>query len=224
MVKQCLKFLTLLPGVLALVFWGKPAWAVDQNFYFFIFKMGSQNTAQTPALIGKADQYLKTIADDHGNRKQDRLVNPIAVSFDLYRVDDAFATGFGLEINRYTKTYSFEDNSKIELETQGFLYGLSTYYRGNFWFPYFALGSGGYSVKIREKLLNTDQGEETTHASFIASAPNVLYYELGIRVPLGDWGVMTSWRATAARLKVKTVGKKLELGGQTTFLGAYYAF
>ncbi|MBF0287326.1 MAG: hypothetical protein HQM14_05855 [SAR324 cluster bacterium] len=198
--------------------------ALGQAFYFVSGKIGSQETGQPAPLIGKADQYLDTIKADHGNLKDDRTVTPIGFGFDFYRVDGALATGFGLELNRYSKSYSFADRSSVQLDVQGVLFAFSTYYRGEFLFPYLALGTGGYSVKIREKLVATSDEISTTNASFIDAAPSVSYYEIGSRFPFGEWGLLTSWRATSAQLKIQTIGKRLELGGQTIIFGVYYSY
>ena len=204
--------------------YGNPALALEQVFYFLSLKGGSQNTGQPAPLISSNDRYLEKIKEDHGTWNEDRLADPIAISFDFYQVSGSLATGFGMELNRYNKNYSFNDQSSVKLEVQGVLFAFSTFYRGDYWFPYLALGTGGYSMKIREKLVNTAQDEENTTASFIDAAPSVFYYELGSRFPLGEWGFLVAWRATSAKLKVKTIGKRLELGGQTTFLGFYYSF
>ena len=209
--------------LLCLQAYGSPVLALEQVFYFLSLKGGSQNTGQ-PAPISSNDQYLKKIEKDHGKRKEDRLVDPIAVSFDFYQVGGTLATGFGMELNRYNKNYSFKDTSSVKLEVQAVLFAFSTFYRGDYWFPYLALGTGGYSMKIREKLINTDPEEDDTQASYIDNAPSVFYYELGSRFPLGAWGLLVSWRATSAKLKIQTIGKRLELGGQTTFFGFYYSF
>ncbi len=210
--------------MMALQGYWNPVSALGQAFYFVSGKVGSQETGQPAPLIGKADQYLDEIEQDHGSLQENRTATPIGVSFDFYRVDGALATGFGMELNRYTKAYSFADNSKVQLEVQGVLFAFSTYYRGEFFFPYLALGTGGYSAKIREKLAATSEETSTTKASFIDAAPSVFYYEIGTRFPFGAWGLLAGWRATSAQLKVQTIAKRLELGGQTAIFGVYYSY
>ncbi|MBF0277611.1 MAG: hypothetical protein HQM13_07470 [SAR324 cluster bacterium] len=218
--KKLFLFFCLLTAQVAL----KPAFALEQVFYLLNFKFGIQNTGQAAPIGGKDDLYLKEIESEHGTLNENRLATPLAISFDFYQVDGSLATGFGMEINRYNKNYSFNDNSSVELEVQGVLFAFSTYYRGDYWFPYLSLGTGGYSVKIRENLVSTTAGEEDSKASFIDSAPSVFYYEIGSRFPLGEWGFLIAWRATSAQLKVQTVGERLELGGQTSLLGVYYNY
>ncbi len=224
MVKSRYKLSRLIFCLLILGSYGNSAHALEQVFYLLSLKTGIQNTGQPMPLASKEDQYLKEIESDHGTRNEDRLTSPLAVNFDFYQVDGSLATGFGIEINRYSKNYSFRDNSKVQLNIQAVLFALSTYYRGDAWFPYFSLGTGSYDVKIREKLRSTSADEEHRKTSYIDSVSSVFYYELGSRFPFGEWGMLVSWRATSAQLKVRTIGKRLELGGQTTFLGVYYTY
>jgi len=79
-------------------------------------------------------------------------------------------------------------------------------------------------MKIREKLMSASADEKPRTVSFIDSTSSVFYYEVGSRFPFGEWGMLVSWRATSAQLKVRTIGERLELGGQTTFLGVYYTY
>lgn len=217
---KTLVLMILMQGILV---GSQPLFALDQIFYFFSLKTGQQNTGQPAPLIGQETQYLDEIAKTHGKLQSNEVVSPSGLSFDFYRVDGSLATGFGLETHWYSKLYEFKDKSKVQLETQAVLFGFSTYYRGDYWFPFFALGTGTYNTKIREKLSATTT-TVATKASFIDSARSVYYYELGSRFPFGDWGLMSSLRFTSANVKVQTIGERLELGGQTLFFGGYFSY
>ncbi len=214
-------------GVLILLLWAGftlPSSVWGQVSSFLTLKSGSQNTGLPAPGVGTADEYLEEIEKSHGSLEDDRLVVPTAIAYDFFLPQGGGASGFSLELNRYTKAYHFEDDSNVQLNVQGLLYGFSFYINGDFLLPYFSLGSGGYNVKIREKLVNSDGNPSKTTASYLDSAPSVFYYELGSRFSLGDWGFLIAWRATASKIKVRTLGKRLELGGQSALLGIYYAF
>lgn len=220
-----LGFGSLLLGVLVLLLPGS-VYGVDQNFYMINFKLATQDTGSPAPLIGHADSYIREIKEEHGSVSGDRRVMPVALSFEFYKAHNVFASGFGIETLQYSKGYDFSDGSSVQLNTSAILFSLSTYYRGGFWFPYLSLGTGTYSAKVREKLFFPDDPtESTTKASFIDSAPNVFFYELGVRFPiLETWGMLFAWRAVSAPLKVQTIGERLELGGQSFILGGYASY
>jgi len=202
---------------------GVDAFAADQVFYFLTAKTGVQNTGQPAPLIGTKDDYLQTLEETHGELKTDRVTNPFGISFDFYSVDGSFATGFGLELTYYNKKYEFDDHSSVKLEMQSILYGFSTFYRGEIWFPYFAFGSGNYNVKFTEELSGSGDTPDTK-ATFSDSAKSVLYYELGSRFPIDEFGLQLSYRYISAPIVIQTIGNDLELGGTTLFLGFYYSY
>lgn len=223
MVKLSFKQLIVTLGLwLGLSFY-QSVYAQNQTFYFWTFKTGTQNTGQPAPLLASQDNYLSAIESDHGKLKGDRQVNPSGVGFDFYRVSGSFASGFSTEVHWYNKEHKFGDASKVQLEAQAVLFALSTFYRAEFWFPYFSFGTGSYNVKIREKLTATNS-TPSTKASFNDSARNVLFYEVGSRFPIDTTGILTGYRFTSANVKVQTIGERLELGGQTFFLGFYWSF
>ena len=215
--------------LVALIFvtWGAyTSFALDQNFYFITAKTGYGNTGEPAPMIGSNDTYIDAIQRQHGGDNQDRTITPFAVSFEFYRPKGSFATGFGLESYRYSKSYSYPDGSKVHVEPLALLFSFSFYMRDfQWWFPYVSIGTGNFTAKVREKLIYpNDNPPSSTKASFLVSANHVFYYEVGTRFPITDWGLFASWRWSSAKVKINTISHSLELGGQTSLVGVYFGY
>ena len=48
--------------------------------------------------------------EKNGSLKENREVNPTVFSFDFYKIKGDFASGFGIELHNYKKSFSFENN------------------------------------------------------------------------------------------------------------------
>jgi hypothetical protein len=61
-------------------------------------------------------------------------------------------------------------------------------------------------------------------SSFFGQATSPVYYNLGVRIPFGSWGVFLNQQAISAPLLAPTEAKVLELGGVSSLLGLYWGF
>lgn len=207
-----------------LIFHARPSFAVKQTFYFVSMNTGYQNTGtHIPGFSGE-DTYLQDIELTHGNLRDHREVTPIGLSFNFYAVLGKFGNGMSVEVSRYHKHYSFKDGSSVTLDAQALMYSFSIIYRADWWYPYIGLGTGNFNVKIVEKLKATETSPIATKASFQDAAPYSMFYDVGSRFPLGDWGLLVSWRGFDAKIKVDTTAKRLQLGGLAVLGGIYYGF
>ena len=112
-------------------------WCIEESFVFFAFQKGKQDSTDTPPGAVKKDTYLSSLEEKNGSLKENRDVTPTVFSFDFYKINGDFASGFGIELHNYKKSFSFEKNrSSVSLSAVGLLYGLNFYYRGDFWFPF----------------------------------------------------------------------------------------
>lgn len=202
---------------------GGVVYAVSQNFYFLSLQTGDMDTETPPYGFEQDDGYLDSLAKSHGAVKEDRIVQPLVMAFDFYRAFGSVGSGFGVDIHRYDKTYSFQDGSTVTMGAVGVLYGLYFYYRGTYWYPYFGFGAGTYSVKIDEDLEDPDD-DDSIKTTIIDSASYTFHYKAGIRFPLGGWGIVLTWHGIAAEIKVETEKERIQLGGQAQFVGVYYGF
>ena len=170
----------------------------------------------------KNDNYLTSLEESHGQLKENREVNPKVFSFDFYKINGNFSSGFGIEFHNYKKSFSFEkNNSSVDIYTVGLLYGLNFYYRGDFWFPFIGFGTGNFSAKVKEHLI-TEVSE--TNATVFGQVDKPFYYKFGIRIPINGLGILITKIYISANMNVNTGNKSLSLGGIGDFLGIYYKF
>ncbi len=196
--------------------------AVEKTVVYLSILNGQQNTGSPAPLVGQADEYLATLETQHGTLKENRMVRPQVYSFDFYSTSGKIASGIGLDVFRYHKSYNFaNDNTKIDIEAAGVLYGFNFYYRGDYWFPFIGFGTGNYLAKISEHIVSDST---TTSGTFFGQVKHPVYYKFGIRIPLNSWGIVMTQQYTAADLNVTTEGKTLSLGGTSTLFGLYYGF
>jgi len=197
-------------------------WCVDQTVVYFAVQYGQQDTGNTAPLVGQSDSYLKTLESEHGALKENRQASPKVLSFDFYKTNGSVASGFGLEVHRYKKKYTFEnDSSQVDISAVGFLYGLNFYYRGDFWFPFLGFGTGNYSAKVKEELVT---GSSTTYGTVFGQVDKPFYYKFGVRIPLNGLGIILTQQYISANFDVSTENKPISLGGTATFIGLYYGF
>ena len=198
------------------------AWSKEEVVYYFALQYGNQNTGSPAPIVGSEDSYLSILVDKHGSLKESRDVRPIVLSFDFYKTSGSFASGFGLEVNSYSKSYSFEnDSSNVNISAVGILYGLNFYYRGDYWFPFIGFGTGNYSAKVKEEL---STGNTTTHGTVFDQVDNPFFYKYGVRIPFNGLGIILTQQYISADIKVATEDEQLSLGGTVTLIGLYYGF
>ncbi|MDC0224145.1 hypothetical protein OAK62_01740 [Deltaproteobacteria bacterium] len=217
--KLLLKLSLITASMLIFTFTG---WCNDDSVIYLALQNGNQDTGSPAPLVGRKDTYLSALEEIHGDLKENRDVSPIILSFDFYKTNGSFASGFGLEVHSYNKSYSFEnDSSSVRLSAVGLLYGLNFYYRGDFWFPFIGFGTGNYSVKVKEEL--NLEGSKTFGTVF-GQVDKPFFYKLGIRIPLNGIGIVLTQQYTSADIMVATENKPLSLGGTASFFGLYYTF
>ena len=198
------------------------AWSKGEIVYYYAIQYGNQNTGSPAPVVGSEDSYLSTLVDKHGSLKENRDVSPIVLSFDFYKTSGSFASGFGLEVNSYSKSYSFEnDSSNVNISAVGLLYGLNFYYRGDYWFPFIGFGTGNYSAKVQEEL---STGDSTTHGTVFDQVDNPFFYKYGVRIPFNGLGIILTQQYISADIMVATEDEQLSLGGTVTLIGLYYGF
>ena len=209
-------------SLICLFFHVSTGWCVEQTVVYFAVQYGQQDTGSAAPLVGESGSYLKTLESKHGELKENRQVSPKVLSFDFYKTTGAVASGFGLEVHRYEKKYSFEnDSSMVNISAVGLLYGLNFYYRGDFWFPFIGLGTGNYSAKVKEELTT---GSTTTYGTVFGQVDKPIYYKFGVRIPINGLGIIITQQYISANFQVATENKPLALGGTATFIGLYYGF
>ena len=210
-----------LATICLLIFTGT-AFSKDELVYYVALQYGNQDTGSPAPIVGSEDSYLSTLVDKHGSLREDRYVRPIVLSFDFYKTSGSFASGFGLEVNSYSKSYSFEnDSSNVNISAVGLLYGLNFYYRGDYWFPFIGFGTGNYSAKVQEEL---STGNKTTHGTVFDQVDNPFFYKFGVRIPFNGLGIIITQHYISADIKVATEDDQHSLGGTVTLLGLYYGF
>ena len=216
------KVLKITFTVICLIFHVSTGWCVEQTVVYFAVQYGQQDTGNTVPLVGQSDSYLKTLESEHGALKENRQASPKVLSFDFYKTNGSVASGFGLEVHRYKKKYTFEnDSSQVDISAVGLLYGLNFYYRGDFMFPFLGFGTGNYSAKVEEELVT---GSSTTVGTIFGQVDKPFYYKFGVRIPLNGLGIILTQQYISANIDVSTENKPLSLGGTVTFIGLYYGF
>jgi len=216
------KVLKITFTVICLFFNVSTGWCVDQTVVYYAVQYGQQDTGNTVPLVGQSDSYLKTLESEHGALKENRQASPKVLSFDFYKTNGSVASGFGLEVHRYKKKYTFEnDSSQVDISAVGLLYGLNVYYRGEFLFPFLGFGTGNYSAKVKEELVT---GSSTTFGTTFGQVDKPFYYKFGVRIPLNGLGIILTQQYISANFDVSTENKPLSLGGTATFIGIYYGF
>ena len=195
--------------------------AIEQTFSYLSIFSGSQDLSASAGILGKKSDYFSNLEGEHGQLTGDRKVKPSVIGFDFYRASGVVASGFGIEIQRYKKTFNFSNGSRLSLEALGVLYGLNFYYRGDFWFPFFGFGTGNYSSKIKE--IFNDAGS-ITESTIFGQVDTPLYYKLGARIPLNSWGLVFLQQYTSADMEVASSNRQIALGGISTLFGLYYGF
>ena len=216
------KVLKITFTLICLFFHVSTGWCVDQTVVYFAVQYGQQDTGNTVPLVGQSDSYLKTLESEHGALKENRQASPKVLSFDFYKTNGSVASGFGLEVHRYKKKYTFEnDSSQVDISAVGLLYGLNFYYRGDFLFPFLGFGTGNYSAKVKEELVT---GSSTTYGTVFGQVDKPFYYKFGVRIPLNGLGIILTQQYISANFDVSTENKPISLGGTATFIGLYYGF
>ncbi len=216
------KVLKITFTLICLFFHVSTGWCVEQTVAYFAVQYGQQDTGSTAPLVGQSDSYLKTLESEHGALKENRQASPKVLSFDFYKTNGSVASGFGLEVHRYKKKYTFEnDSSQVDISAVGLLYGLNFYYRGDFLFPFLGFGTGNYSAKVKEELVT---GSSTTYGTVFGQVDKPFYYKFGVRIPLNGLGIILTQQYISANFDVSTENKPLSLGGTATFIGLYYGF
>jgi len=216
------KVLKITFTLICLFFHVSTGWCVEQTVAYFAVQYGQQDTGSTAPLVGQSDSYLKTLESEHGALKENRQASPKVLSFDFYKTNGSVASGFGLEVHRYKKKYTFEnDSSQVDISAVGLLYGLNFYYRGDFLFPFLGFGTGNYSAKVKEELVT---GSSTTYGTVFGQVDKPFYYKFGVRIPLNGLGIILTQQHISANFDVSTENKPLSLGGTATFIGLYYGF
>ena len=197
------------------------AQAIEQTFSYLSIFSGSQDLSASAGMLGKKSKYFNDLEGEHGQLTGDRKVKPSVIGFDFYRASGVVASGFGIEIQRYKKTFNFSNGSRLSLEALGVLYGLNFYYRGDFWFPFLGFGTGNYSSKIQE--IFNDAGS-ITESTIFGQVDTPLYYKFGARIPLNSWGLVFLQQYTSADMEVASSNRQIALGGISTLFGLYYGF
>jgi len=197
-------------------------WCAEETVVYLAIQYGEQDTGSPAPVVGSKDSYLSTLADTHGALKETRQVSPKVLSFDFYKTTGTFASGFGLEVHSYNKSYTFEnDSSSVNISAVGLLYGLNFYYRGDFWFPFLGFGTGNYSAKVQEELVT---GSSKTYGTVFGQVDKSFFYKFGFRIPFNGMGLVFTQQYISADLEVATENKPLSLGGTASFIGFYYGF
>jgi hypothetical protein len=205
-----------------LFFFTFTAWSKEEIVYYFALQYGNQDTGSPAPVVGRMDSYLSTLVEKHGALKESRDVSPKVLSFDFYKTNGSFASGFGLEAHSYSKSYSFKnDSSLVNLSAVGLLYGLNFYYRGDYWFPFIGFGTGNYSAKVQEQLIT---GSTTTNGTVFGQVDDPFFYKLGVRIPFNEMGIVLTQQYISADINVATEDKPISLGGTASFIGLYYSF
>ena len=197
-------------------------WCIEENFVYFAIQKGKQDPTNNPPGTLQNDTYLTSLEEKHGSLKENREVNPTVFSFDFYKINGNFASGFGIELHNYKKYFSFENNrSSVILSAVGMLYGLNFYYRGDYWFPFIGFGTGNFSAKVKEELKTENT---STNATVFDQVDRPIYYKFGVRIPFNGFGLLITQNYISANMHVDSENKHLSLGGTGTFLGIFYSF
>ena len=142
-------------------------------------------------------------------------------NIDFYKINGDFASGFGVELHNYKKSFSFGNNSsKVSLSAVGMLYGLNFYYRGDYWFPFIGFGTGNFSAKVKEEL-KTELS--SNNATVFDQVDKPFYYKFGVRIPFNGFGLLITQQYISANMHVDSENEYLSLGGTGTFLGIFYS-
>tara|TARA_Y100001970_G_C14249173_1_gene870506 strand:+ start:3293 stop:3943 length:651 start_codon:yes stop_codon:yes gene_type:complete len=214
-------YIKLILFIAFIVFYESKVFCVEENIVFLTVKKGTQDTTRPVPGFENRDNYLASLEERNGVLRENREVSPTGFSFDFYKINGNFSSGFGVELHNFKKTFSFENNkSKVSLSAVGLLYGLNFYYRGDYWFPFIGFGSGNISAKVKEQLITE---ELETNATVFDQVDKPFYYKFGVRIPLYGFGILISKKYISANMKVNTENKNLSLGGIGTFLGIYYS-
>ena len=195
--------------------------ALDQTFSYLSIFSGSQDLSASPGSLKRNSNYFSSLTKSHGDLNENRKVQPFVVGFDFYQASGSVASGFGIEIQRYKKSFNFSDGSDLTLEALGVLYGFNFYYRGDFWFPFFGFGTGNYSSKIQETLYDSGAMTEST---IFGQVDTPFYYKLGARIPFNSWGIVILQQFISADLEVASANEDVALGGVSSLFGIYYGF
>ncbi len=197
------------------------ACAIKQTLMYFSAASGTQNTESVAPGIGKGESYLSTIANRNGVMSGSRQVKPLQVRFDFYRIMNGWAAGFGIGMSTYANKLTFADGSKVSISSRAIYYGLTYHLRRGGIYPYFGFGTGSHYAHVTESVKINNVWYSS---SFFEQASSPLYYNLGVRIPFGSWGVLLTQQAISAPLRTPTEEKDFELGGVSRLLGLYWGF
>ena len=92
--KLLLKLSLITTSMLIFTFTG---WCNDDSVIYLALQNGNQDTGSPAPLVGRKDTYLSALEEIHGDLKENRDVSPIILSFDFYKTNGSFASGFGLK-------------------------------------------------------------------------------------------------------------------------------
>ena len=197
------------------------AWAIKQTFMYFSAASGTQDTGSQAPGIGNGENYLSTIVARNGVMSGNRQVNPLQIRFDFYRIMNGWAAGFGVGVSTYANKLAFADGSEVSISSRAFYYGLTYHLRMGGLYPYLGFGTGSHYARVDELVKINNVWYAST---FFGQASSPLYYNLGVRIPFGSWGVFLNQQATSALLRAPMEEKDLELGGVSNLLGVYWGF
>jgi len=197
------------------------AWAIKQTFMYFSAASGIQDTGKKAPGIGNGESYLSTIAARNGTMSGSRQVKPLKVRFDFYRIMNGWAAGFGVGLSTYANKLTFADGSEVSISSRALYYGLTYHLRMGGLYPYFGFGTGSHYARVDELVKVNNVWYAST---FFGQAASPAYYNLGVRIPFGSWGVFLNQQSISAPLRAPTEERDLELGGVSNLLGVYWGF
>ena len=217
----------LLVFFLLILLWGNFSAQADEIFYLLGVRTGTQDLETSLSGQRKEEGFLLEMERRHGKTEQRKeKVQVTEGIFEFLKWSDHVGSGFRLQVGGYEKEYQFEDSSSATFLVQSVLYGFAVYYDWGWLQPSFSIGSGTYGMKFSQNIFQTegDKKGQKEMTSYSASTSDVLFYEFGFRIPMGEGGLLFAWQAVRARMKVRTFGKFIELGGTAQVAGLYYAF
>ncbi len=199
----------------------------NEIFYLLGIRGGTQDLEAPMPGQRKEEGFLLEMESRHGETEdREEKVQVMEGIFEFLKWSDNVGSGFRIQVGNYKKEYDFADTSYARFQVKSFLYGFAMYYDWGWIQPSFTIGSGAYGMNFSQNILQKEgeQAGEKVTTSYSASTSDVLFYEFGFRVPMGGGGLMFAWQAIRARMKVRTFGKFIELGGTAQLVGLYYAF
>ena len=199
----------------------------NEIFYLLGIRAGTQDLETSLPGQRKEEGFLLEMERRHGKTEQRKEKAEVKEGiFEFLKWSESVGSGFRLQIGGYDKEYKFDDTSSAKFRVQSILYGFAVYYDWGWMQPSFSIGSGTYGMRFSQSIFQTQgkQAGQKEVTSYSASTSDVLFYELGFRIPMGSGGLLFAYQAIRARMKIRTFGKFIELGGTAQLVGLYYAF